>query len=218
MQMQILQEAINLFAVTQILSKNHSEALGEFVDYYLSNAMDNNKINALYEKFDEIHKVGLFFPVFINEMNFLGEKVFGRAVKKDKIYAEVNELANFLFRYANRKINEETISMEYTGTHCKFAIRLIGKSWKIDQEGEHIYINNIQKVYSSVETIYLLGNATHQGFIENVVKILLPNINYRVYNKKTFEAQIKDCSGNDFSVSNFLVILRNNIVTTFHKK
>jgi hypothetical protein len=29
---------------------------------------------------------GLFFPIYINELNFLGEKIFGTSVDKKSIY------------------------------------------------------------------------------------------------------------------------------------
>ena len=92
----------------------------------MNSRMDNKKVNLLYTQFSHIDKVGLFFPVYINELNFLGEKIFGTAVNKSDIFEEVNRLAGFLNNYSNRKQSQDIIS-EFTGNHCKFAIRIVGK-------------------------------------------------------------------------------------------
>ncbi len=210
-------EAINLFATTQILQKDHPEAVSEFVDCYLSEAMDNKKINDLYGKFDDVHKTGLFFPVFINEMNFLGEKVFGHKKRNEVIYEEVNSLTNFLYRYSQRKLNEETNS-EFDGNHCKFAIRIVGKSMKIENEGPKVYIDNIQKAVKIYETIYLIGDQNNKGFIDNIVEAVLLSSDYRKYNEKKYNSVIKDRNGDDYKCKSYIVTLRTKNTKVYYKE
>lgn len=209
--------AIDLFASHKILRKDNPEAVGELIDCYLREAMDNKKINLLYTQFTHIDSVGLFFPVYINELNFLGEKIFGTAVNKNEIFEEVNRLAAFLNNYSNRKLSQDIIS-EFTGNHCKFAIRIVGKKYKVDTEGSRIYINNILKIHSNVETIYLIGDLKNKVFIDNVVAECLKAIPYRIYNNKKYKAKIKDYNGNIYECDSYLVILRSNNVITFYEK
>ena len=209
--------AIDLFASHKILRKDNPEAVGELIDCYLRGAMDNKKINLLYTQFTHIDSVGLFFPVYINELNFLGEKIFGTAVNKNEIFEEVNRLAAFLNNYSNRKLSQDIIS-EFTGNHCKFAIRIVGKKYKVDTEGSRIYINNILKIHSNVETIYLIGDLKNKVFIDNVVAECLKAIPYRIYNNKKYQAKIKDYNGNIYECDSYLVILRSNNVITFYEK
>lgn len=58
-------EAIDMFTVTQILKREDPIVLSEFIEAYLHEAMDNQKVNDLYAKFEDIDLFGLYFPVFI---------------------------------------------------------------------------------------------------------------------------------------------------------
>lgn len=210
-------EALNLFATSKILEEECPHTMGEFVSCYLSEAMDNDKINSLYEKFEEIHKINIFFPVLITELNFLGEKVFGKAKKASDIYEEVNQMINFLYRYSQRKLSEDTIS-DYAGTHCKFAIRIVGKKYKVHTEGKRIYINDIKNISPNVETIYLISDQGLKPFVNEIKKELEGQIDFYLYNTRQYSATIKDADGNDMSVNNYLVVLRSRNVKTFHKQ
>ena len=213
---QYQKDAVDLFASIKILeTENNPQLISEFVDMYLYNAMENDKVNELYAQFDKIHRVGLFFPVFIAEMTFLGDKVFGKAIDRTKIYSEVKDLAAFLTSFSKRKLNQEG-PLEYEGDYCKFAIRIIGKNFKIKLEGKDVYLNNIKRISGGIETLYLIGDQTHEGFINEIVDDLCTNDQYVSYNKKKYEATIKDTQNNDYDVHSYLVVLRKSVVRTFH--
>lgn len=209
--------AVDLFTTSKILSGEKPEVLGEFVDCYLREAMDNKKVNNLYGYFEHIDKAGLFFPILINELNFLGEKVFANSVNKTAIYEEVNGLIGFLNNYSRRKLSEDIVC-EYNGTHCHFAIRIVGKGYKIEKNGAKIYVNNIKKISNLSDTIYLIGNEKRKQFIDDVVSESLNQIDFVKYNSKTFEAVLKDSDENEHITPTYLVILRNKKVAIFHEK
>lgn len=135
-------QAIDLFTVTKILQENDTNALREIVEEYLYSAMESDKVNDLFGKFEDINNFGLYFPAFITEMTFLGEKVFSKKRNDKAIYEEVNALVNFLYNFSHRKISDNNIT-DYTGTYCKCAIRILGKQSKITNEGRDVYIRNI---------------------------------------------------------------------------
>lgn len=88
-------------------------------------------------------------------MTFLGEKIFGKGVNRNKIYKEVDDLVSFLLTLANRKTGEFS-NLEHGGEYSKFAIRIVGKQYKIEEEGKQIYINNIRQITQPIETLYLI--------------------------------------------------------------
>lgn len=213
---QYQKDAVDLFASIKILeTENNPQLISEFVDMYLYNAMENDKVNELYAQFENIHKTGLFFPVFIAEMTFLGDKVFGKAIDKSKIYAEVKDLASFLNVFSRRKVSEDG-TLDYEGNYCKFAIRIVGKNMKIISEGKDVYLNNIRRLSDEMETLYLLGDQSHEKFINEIVDDLNKGGSYILYNKKKYDAVIKSIQGEDFEVHSYLVVLRKSIVKTFH--
>ena len=146
-------EAVDLFVCYDLLQNEKRELLDQFTQDYLKGAMTNEKIGSFFEKFMDINKAGLFFPVFIQELTFFGEKVFTR--KRNQIFDQVRNLVIYLFNYSNRKLNQEIIN-DFNGQYSKFAIRIVGKSFKINNEGERVYKNNLKKIDDSVETLYLL--------------------------------------------------------------
>lgn len=210
-------EAIDMFTVTQILKSEDPIALSEFIEAYLHEAMDNTKVNDLYAKFEDIDLFGLYFPVFITEMTFLGEKIFGKSRNDQSIYEEVNQLVNFLYNYSHRKINEE-IESEYNGSYCKFAIRIYGRSVRIQKEGEHIYIKNIVKTAEDTDTIYIISKQENKEFINEVIKEALQHIPFTLYNFRQYQATISAPDGEKVKVRNLLVILRSKNVSIYRKQ
>jgi hypothetical protein len=209
--------AIDMFTVTKILQKTKPDILGEFVDMYLYEAMDNDKVNDLYSKFEDIDTFGLYFPVFITEMTFLGEKVFSKSRKDDVIYTEVNSLVNCLQLYSNRKISEESQG-DYNGNYCKFSIRILGKSFKIINHGKRVYLNNLMEASKTSETIYIIGDPIYRNFIDEVVGELLTKIDFLVYNRRKYSAKIRDREGNPKDVESYLVVLRSKNTPVFYKQ
>ena len=213
---QYQKDAVDLFASIKILeTEKNPQLISEFVDQYLYCAMENNKVNELYAQFENIHKVGLFFPVFVAEMTFLGDKVFGKAIERTKIYSEVKGLAAFLNSFSKRKLSQEG-TLDYNGNYCKFAIRIVGKNYKIKKEGKNVYLNNIKQLSGKNETLYLIGDQTHEDFINEIVDDLGNHGQYVLFNKKKYKAIIKDPQNEDFEVQNYLIVLRKSVVKTYH--
>jgi len=145
-------EAIDLFVCYDILKNEKREILDQFAQDYLQNAMTNEKIGDFFEKFMDIDKAGIFFPILIQELTFFGEKVFTKLRNKGQVYEQVKNLVIYLYRYANRKLNEN-IPTNFDGQYSKFAIRIVGKSVVINSEGSRVYKNNLKKLNSEVETL-----------------------------------------------------------------
>ncbi|CCZ82243.1 hypothetical protein [Odoribacter laneus] len=213
---QYQKDAIDLFVSFKIIENTKYELLDEFVQQYLNEGLEHDKVADFYDKFFDIDKAGLYFPVFMTEMTFLGEKVFAKRKDKNIIYEEVKGLVNFLNIYANRKINDTTTT-EHNGNYCRFAIRIIGKKSKIDREGEQVYINNLKRIDPKTETIYLICDELNIKFMHNVLDKCLNHIDFNIYNKYKYHAVIKDHEGNDMQTNSYLVILRNKKIAVYHK-
>ena len=209
-------DAIDLFVSFKLFEKEKFEILDEFIQDYLQDGLEKEKIGDFYERFFDIDKNGIFFPVFITEMTFLGEKVFGKKRNNEQIFEEVKNMVYFLYNFGNRKFDEKSIN-EYTGHYYKFAIRIVGKKFKIDKAGERIYINNIRKINHGTETIYLIGSRDNKKFINSVVKKCKDEIGFHEFNKNEYKARIKDKDGEYIIVDSYLVVLRNNKIEMFHK-
>jgi len=209
-------ESIDLYACYDLLRNEKSDILDQFVQDFLKEKLDNHKIADFFEKYDDINKAGIFYPVFIQELTFLGEKVFAKKRESEKIYEEVRNLVHYLFHYAHRRLKEDIIE-DFNGNYCKFSIRIIGKRFKINILGEDIYKRNLEKINKNNETIYLIGNIEYKNFMKSVYNKSKDIIQYDLLTEKTYSAIIKDEEGNDFKVKNYMMILRSKGIKVYHK-
>lgn len=209
-------ESLDLYACYDLLKHERSEILDQFVQDFMKEKMDNNKIANLFEMYNDIDKVGVFYPILIQELTFLGEKVFAQKRDANKIYEEVRELIFYLNNYSKRKLREDIVN-DFNGHYCKFSIRIIGKQFKINKLGKETYIKNIEKINHGNETIYLIGNKENKKFMKSVYKDCKDRINYDLLTDDTYSAVIKNSEGEDYNVNSYLMILRNNKITVYHK-
>ena len=205
-------DAIDLFVSYKALEKAGHDIMDAFVQTYLRDGLEKDSIDKLYAKFEKIDTCGLFFPVFITEMTFLGEKIFGKGVNRTKIYKEVDDLVSFLLTLANRKTGEYS-NLEHGGEYSKFAIRIVGKQYKIKEEGKRIYINNIRQITQPIETLYLIGNSNNKQFIDGVSSDLTEDDVWEIFHKVVTKAQLRTSEGEEFDVMNYIISLRKKSVT-----
>lgn len=210
-------ESMDLFACYDLLKEEKSEILDQFVQDFMKEKMDNEKIADFFEKYTDIDEAGIFYPVLVQELTFLGEKVFAKKRDSQKIHKEVKDVVHFLFRYAHRKLSEENVN-DFMGEYCQFAIRIIGRSIVVNNQGERVYINHLKKISGKNETLYLIGNKDHKKFMEQVFKNCKDQIGFTLLSDESYSALIKDKDGEDMKVDNYMMTLRSNKIKVYHKE
>ena len=203
------QESIDLFVAKKLFEEEKESVMGEFVDAFLQPKTGDDKIRELFNKHTNSDKAGLFFPVFLQEMVFLGERVFSHP-RSFKIKEEVKSLINFLDEYSRRKLGEEDIPTEFTGQFSKFALMIVGKRTKINRESKEPYVKYVKHLMTGkMESIYLIGDIRHQFFITDIGDHIKTDCKtYEVYKKETYEATIKKTEDEEMKVKNFLLALK----------
>ncbi len=212
-------ESIDLFVSKKLFEEEKEEVMTQFIDDFLIEGIENKKVGDFFEKYDRIDTAGLFFPVFVQEMTFLGEKAFAKR-RDQTIYDEVNGLVDFLNKYAHRKIGDEAKETHFDGLYCKFGIMIVGRSVRINAEGESPYQKHTRKLANEgVETIYVIGNSKKRKFITNVVcnQEFLSSINFSIFNDKKYKCVVSYKDEEDKTVNNYLLVLRKTKVEHYIK-
>ena len=140
-----------------------------FLEQYLHPQIDDGsaKVTELFEAFDLLSKSGVFFPVFLREMDYLGEKVFGRG-RHAEVVTEVYALIEFLRTFALRRVGDEQMDLNFIQKYCRCAIVIVGKPAKVSHSISP-YVNFVrEKIDRNTETIYLLGRAINEEPIKGV--------------------------------------------------
>lgn len=171
----------------------------------------------LLEKYDIIDKVGLFYPVLIQELHFLGEKVFYKQKSAD-IIQDVKLFIDFLVNYANRDVGEEEIPKNFEGVFCRCGIVIIARHMKIAIGDITPFISYIKRlVEQKLENIYLIGSAQkiNKEFIDQIILEVKESLNLNEYSSKTYKAQIK-IRDERKEVSNYMVLLRSPEILRYY--
>lgn len=163
-------ESLDLYVTTRVLEKEKPSIVNRFLDEYLHPQLRDPKSKKAnyYDKFAHIDTSGLFYPVLLEELEFLGGKVFGDR-RDDKIITEVDGLVEFLDTISQRKVGDDETDLNYKREYCRFAIMIIGKKFKLAETIEP-YVNFIRgKLHTErIETIYILGGVENKGYVEKI--------------------------------------------------
>lgn len=156
-------ESLDLFVCSKLIEKEKPRVRSFFIDNYLFPKTKDKQslVNVYLDDFEILAEGKLFFSTFIQELEHLGEKVFGRR-EDEKIRAEVNELIAFLKPIALRKVGDVN-DLEYHGHYCRFGIMFVGKPLKM--LGDLRPYKNYFRAHfakTATETVYLIGLAENQ--------------------------------------------------------
>ena len=162
--------ATDLFVTSQLLREQKPQVVDYFLETFLHPGLDDKHKKALdvFRHLECIDSVGLFFPVYIRELDFLGRKVFGTP-KNDVIVKEVRELIEFLKQFSKRKVGEEG-DLNFLKTYCKFGLMIIGRAQVVTASIEPYLTYVRQRVQpANTETLYVIGPEKHVEAIRRVI-------------------------------------------------
>lgn len=201
-------ESIDLFVTTELLREEKPALVSHFLDEYLhpATADAESKVAVFFDQYSHIEKSGLFYTVLLQELNFLGDKVFGGR-KDDTIIIEVNDLIAFLERFSERRVGDEADDLNFDRSYCRFALVIVGKSF-IVAEGARVYVNFIRRelVPKAIDTIYVLGHEDNADVFAELSAQLADE--YDVFRQHRFKATLHHPDGTEFESETALYILR----------
>jgi len=161
--------AIDLFASSKLIKEEKPAVIEYFLNEYLHPLTSDpvSKQAKLIDDFAVIDRAGYFFPLFIQELEYIGDKVFGR--KRDQmIVNEVYNLIDFLKPLSERRIGDET-DLDFNGNYCKFAIVIVGKPAKLLISIEpYVYFINRKIIPTKVDTIYIVGRKENKSKLDQL--------------------------------------------------
>ena len=200
-------EAVDLFVTSKLIEKEKPSIVGYFLDQYLHPKTEaaKSKVSAYVDDFAQLDRGAVFFPVFVQELEFLGAKVFGRR-RDNLVHADVKGLISFLKPIARREIGDEN-DMNFKGSYCKFEIVIIGKPSKLMASVEP-YVRYIQNeiVPHQSDTIYLLSRKENRQRVEEILSRFARQ--YECVRRTTFPKVLKYKSGKAERALQYLAVLR----------
>lgn len=186
--------SLDLFAVKLILEKTNKGALEYFVSSYLIPELNkHDKVSNLLKQYVNIEKVGLFFPILVQELTFLGNTVYLETPNAE-ITAEVNSLIDYLEKFSKREVGDYSVPEVFTGKYIRCAIRIMASRYIVEAnkiEGRQQRL--ITWIKAGYPNIYVLGANREEtrDFMDCVIKAVQKEYrDLKVVKTYQFEAEI----------------------------
>ena len=201
-------ESIDLYVAKKLFEKEKPQVMDCFLTDYLHQMTGNTKISEYFDKFSIIDKVGLFFPLLMQELTFLGNKIFGNK-REDIIIKEVEDLVNFLVSYSERELGDET-NTTFNRQYCRFGIMIIANSSRVKEGNKEPYVGYLKHLIRiGIENIYLVGPLKEENlnFSKDLCFRAEVSLNLICFFEKQYTTYIK-IDGIRKKVIGFLIMLR----------
>lgn len=205
--------SLDLFSTKLILEKENKSAVEQFMsEYYVPEIDKNEDIRGLTQQYVHIERLGAFFPILIQELTYLGSKVF-LAKPSAEIIAEVKSLVGFLGKFAQREVGDTTIQDTFVGKYMRCAIRIVASKAVRERGDITSHKERINYcVQGKFENIYIIGSGEKKNikFMDEVAEgCLTENEGLEKARGHQFKGQIK-IRGNLTNVSTYLIHLHNS--------
>ncbi len=205
-------DALDLFAARKLFEAERPRVIDSFFEeFYQRRALENETVMELLDQFSIVDKVGLFFPVLAQELCFLGQKVFyGR--KNEQIVAEVGQFIDFLERYADRKVGDMEVPLEFEGRYCRTGITIIALRFKRELGNITPYVRRLgQLLQRGLEHLYFVGSGEPENrrFMEAIARAAEEEHGLEIHSVKEFRAKIR-FGDQRREVSNYMILMRSS--------
>ncbi|MBN1396440.1 MAG: hypothetical protein JXA06_00235 [Bacteroidetes bacterium] len=204
--------SLDMFSTKLILGKENKAAVEQFMREYVVPAIDRNDvIRGFIHQYVHIERMGVFFPILIQELTYLGSKVFLSKPSREVI-DEVKSIVNFLENFSQREVGDTNTVDTFVGKYMRCAIRIVA-SKTVRERGNITWhkerVNQVVK--NNLENIYLIGSSESKNrrFMDDVTNTCLAdNTGLQKVRDYKFKGQIK-IGGKMHNVSTYLIHLHN---------
>lgn len=163
------EKSIDLTVLQKLADKLGKHGKLTFKKYFLDPETENDRhINLLIRKLITLDNKGFFVPIFINELELMGEGLFSDHDQED--YSEqVIEFIEYLLTIVKREVHEE-IQLEYFKIPFKVSTILLAKTHRADTEGLKPYLNRIRlNLDKGSDSIYIIVYPIAFSFFDRLI-------------------------------------------------
>jgi|SRR6056297_1868184 len=206
-------KSLDLFTTKKILDTQNKASIEEFMNNYFIPSIENQGVKDYIIQYKNIEEVGLFFPVLIQELTYLGNKaILSNKNRKEEIIKEVKNLISFLKKFAEREVGDYNIQDTFSGTLTRCSIKIVASRQSREQNNIIPQKERIcRAVNSGCENIYVIGSAQKENrkFVDSVVRrILEEKGNLKKEKELKFEGQVT-IKGEKITTETYFIHLHN---------
>lgn len=197
------------------LLKLLSEKIGRhgqyiFTKFFLKpETQEDQNLATKIEKLVNLDYHGFFLPIFLNELEMVGEEIFAKSDITD-YSSKVNHFIDYLITIANREIGSE-IQLEYINPPIKVGTLLLAKAQRATTEGVRPYLRRIRiNLEKGCNSIYVIAFSPAFDFFEILLKSL--DSYERVNIEKVIQTKDFAMSGKKIKQEYRIIVLSKNLI------
>jgi hypothetical protein len=207
-------QSIDLFGVDWLLADTPSAKV-LFREEVLAPEVDRSPdVGLLILRYRSIDAAGAFFPVFVRELNYLGQRVVVRP-RNEHLVVDVQRLTEFLERYSNRVLGER-VPLEVQGTSLRCAIVIVAQYQKREAGLLGNYVHRLRTLaLAGNETLYLVGPASAENtrFMTDIASRFVADGGWVRVGRQRYRARLRTTGNTETLQDTLLIILRSGRVT-----
>lgn len=169
-------KSLDLFATKRLLDTQSKASVEEFMNNYFIPSIENEDVKDYIRQYQNIEEVGLFFPVLIQELTYLGNKaILSNENKKEDVIKEVKSLITFLKDFSEREVGDN-VQDTFNGNLTRCSIKIVAS--RQSRENNNVVPQKervCRAVNDGCENIYIIGSAQRENkkFMDSVVEEVL---------------------------------------------
>ena len=167
-----LQDAMDLTIMQKMTNVLGKHAKPVFHRYFLTTSTEENEaLQALFAQLVTLDSHGTFIPIFLEELDALGERLYAAGDTSDQS-DEIQSFLEFLLVEANREEHQE-IPLDYFSKAFSVGIIILATSRKVMREGVTPYVNRIdKKIRKGCDSIYIIAYEKASRFVDKLIKVV----------------------------------------------
>lgn len=205
--------SIDLFATQKILEMESSTLVEQFMkDYFSPEVERSDDLRNFIKQYVSVDKVGLFFPILVQELAYLGNKIF-LDKPNTEVIKEVKSLISFLEDFSKRNVGDMQVADTFTGKYMRSAIKIVA-SRSVREKGDVAsHKERVSECFrNGFENIYMIGSGEFMNkmFMNKVLRaIIKDHPEAESVKKYSFRGMIYK-NGISKNVDTYLIHLRNS--------
>ena len=202
------EKSIDLAVLKKLSAKLGRHGKLTFKRYFLDPESDiDSQISNLIVKLELLDTHGFFVPIFLNELELLGEGLYA-----DNDYTDYSEqilqFLEYLLSIINREVGQD-ISLEYYNPPFKVSTIMLAKASRADTQGLRPYLKRLNlNLDKGSETIYIISFPPAYDFFKRLLLTL--DSNERIFVKKIVKAKGINDDKDNLKIA---ILSRNEIYT-----
>lgn len=202
-------QSLDLYVTGQLLDSQRSLVADDFYGTVLQPLLQTDeKLSGLVESLRDIDKKGYFYPILVQQLVFMGEKV-ATGISKDQVHEEISKFVSWLQARALRVDKDDTVPLYFRGTLISCGIVFVAK-WEKALSGDASAFANSGVRYASdgFESIYVIGDTDYSRLIQEAAEVIETRTRMILTIDTTYTAQHRLADGRWVQDKTRLILLR----------